>query len=96
MSEAFDRAVEKVRERVGGKSVDGRFKFVVEDEGSVLIDNGAVSVDDGEADVTMTASLETFRAMMDGELDPTAAFMGGQLQVEGDMGQAMKLAELLD
>lgn len=95
MSAEFDKAVAKVREKVEGSDVDGRFKFVVEDEGVILVDNGTVSTEDGEADVTITASYETFRAMFDGELDPTAAFMGGQIDVAGDMGAAMKLADLV-
>ena len=33
--------------------------------------------------------------MLDGALDPTGAFMGGRLTIEGDMGLAMKLASLL-
>ena len=33
--------------------------------------------------------------MRDGALDPTGAFMGGRLAVEGDMGAAMRLASLL-
>ena len=33
--------------------------------------------------------------MVDGDLDPTGAFMQGKLQVEGDMGVAMKLSQVL-
>ena len=33
--------------------------------------------------------------VLSGELNPTAAFMAGQLTVDGDMGQAMQLAAVL-
>ena len=43
----------------------------------------------------MTASAETFQGILDGEVSPTAAFMSGQLKVDGDMGLAMKLGNVL-
>ena len=45
--------------------------------------------------MTLTASAETFESMMSGDLNPTAAFMGGKLAVDGDMGTAMKLGAIL-
>ncbi|MGC9420698.1 MAG: SCP2 sterol-binding domain-containing protein [Rhodovulum sp.] len=42
----------------------------------------------------MLATLDTFRSMMEGELNPTAAFMTGKLKIEGDMGKAMQLAQI--
>jgi putative sterol carrier protein len=35
------------------------------------------------------------QGMMDGETNPTSAFMSGKLKVDGDMGMAMKLAAAL-
>ena len=34
--------------------------------------------------------------MMEGDLNPTMAFMQGKLSVDGNMGMAMKLSNLLD
>ena len=39
--------------------------------------------------------METFHEMFEGELDPTAAFMTGKIKIDGDMGVAMKLGQLL-
>ena len=50
---------------------------------------------DDEADVTLSAVAETFKGIFDGEVNPTGAFMAGQLTVDGDMGLAMKLAGVL-
>jgi putative sterol carrier protein len=43
----------------------------------------------------MTADAETFQAIIEGELNPTAAFMSGKLTIDGDMGTAMKLASAM-
>ena len=48
-----------------------------------------------DADCTLTASAETFQSLLDGDLDPTGAFMSGRLTVDGDMGLAMRLGSLL-
>ena len=46
-------------------------------------------------ELMISASAETFKAILDGEENPTAAFMTGKLSVDGDMGAAMKLGTLL-
>lgn len=95
MSEIVDAAVKALGARLGDDGLDGSVKFVIDGEGAIRIDEGGVSADDGNADCTLTASADTFRALLDGELNPTAAFMSGQLRIEGDMGLAMKLGSLL-
>ncbi len=93
MSEMIEQAVKALSERIEG--FDGNAKFVFGDEGTVMLDASGARAADGEADVTLTAEPETFRAIFEGELDPTAAFMSGKLTIDGDMGQAMKLAGAL-
>lgn len=94
MSQVIDEAVTRLNERTGG-SFDGTAKFVIEGEGNVMLDEAGARAADEPAEVTLTADPETFRAMMDGEVDPTGAYMSGRLKIEGDMGQAMKLAQSL-
>ena len=68
---------------------------MIEDEGAVLISPDGVSADEGEADVTLTADAETFAGILDGDINPTSAFMSGKLSVDGDMSLAMKLGAVL-
>ena len=53
-----------------------------------------VSSDDIEAQCTIDISLDDFESMLSGDLNPMAAFMGGQIKVSGDMSVAMKLQGL--
>jgi len=94
MSQMSHEAVKELNQKTGG-SFDGSAKFVVEDEGTIMLDGEGARAADEEAEVTMTASADTFREIFEGELDPTAAFMSGRLTIDGDMGQAMKLAQAL-
>ena len=93
MSDIITTAVAALSEKID--SFDGSAKFVIEGEGSIVIDSDGVRASDDETDVTMTADAETFQSILDGDLNPTAAFMGGRLSVDGDMGMAMKLAAVL-
>lgn len=95
MSEVIEAAVKALSERTRDKTLPGSAKFVIKDEGSVRVDESGVHADDGEADVTLTASVKTFKGLMEGNVNPATAFMTGRLKVKGDMGMAMKLAGLL-
>jgi putative sterol carrier protein len=95
MSEIVDAAVKALNARLDGEGIEGSVKLVIEDEGVVRIDAAGASAGDGDADCTLTASADTFRELLDGDLDPTGAFMSGRLTVDGDMGLAMRLASLL-
>ncbi len=93
MSAVIDAAVVALSQKVQG--FDGVAKFVVAGEGAIMIDEAGVRAGDDEADVTLTADAEVFQAILDGEMNPTTAFMTGKLSVDGSMGMAMKLASVL-
>lgn len=95
MSDVITAAVAALNEKMSGASFDGTAKFVIEGEGSVIVDENGARAGDEEADVTLTASVETFEAMMAGDMNPTSAFMSGKLAVDGDMGKAMQLGTVL-
>ncbi|WP_308917020.1 SCP2 sterol-binding domain-containing protein [Jannaschia sp. LMIT008] len=93
MSDIVNEAVRQLSEKIG--SFDGSVKFVIEDEGSVMVDEAGVRAGDEDAECVMSADADTFRAILDGSMNPTAAFMSGKLTVDGDMGTAMKLGAQL-
>lgn len=95
MSEVIEQAVAALNEKLGDSGFDGTAKFVVEGEGSIMMDTDGARAGDEDADVTMTADADTFREILDGSLNPTAAFMSGRLTIDGDMGAAMRLAPAL-
>ena len=95
MSDTIDQAVSALNDKLDGAGFDGTAKFVIEGEGSIMLDSDGARAGDEEADVTMTADTETFSEMLEGDLNPTTAFMTGKLKVDGDMGAAMRLAPML-
>jgi putative sterol carrier protein len=74
---------------------DGTAKFEITGEGSIIVDADGVREGDEDTDVTMIASAETFRGIIEGDVNPTMAFMTGKLKIEGNMGMAMKLGSAL-
>ena len=93
MSNVIDAAVEALSRKVS--TFDGSAKFIITDEGTIMMDTEGVRAGDGEADVVMTASAEVFRAILEGDLNPTMAFMSGRLAVEGSIPMAMKVGAAL-
>ena len=95
MSDTVNQAVAALNAKMDGDGFDGTAKFVIEDEGSLIIDENGAHAGEEEADVTLTATQDTFEAILSGDLDPTSAFMSGKLAIDGDMGAAMRLAQVL-
>jgi len=94
MSEIIELGVTALNKKMDG-GFDGLAKFVIEGEGSIVLDAEGARAGDDDADVTLSASVETFQGMLEGNVNPTMAFMSGQLKIDGDMSQAMKLAAVL-
>jgi putative sterol carrier protein len=91
---------EGLNKRLNGKSaLGGTLKFDLGSAGTLFIDgNGggnAVSTTDGPANCTITMSADDFSELMAGRLQPTSAFMQGKMKVDGDMGIAMKLGQIV-
>lgn len=95
MSDALEAAAAALREKIGGAGLDGSVKFAIEDEGAITVNGSDVTTEDGDAACTISASMDTFQDLFAGELDPTAAYMTGKIKIEGDMGIAMKLGQIL-
>lgn len=94
MSDVIAAAVKALNDKLAN-GFDGLAKFVIKGEGAIMLDGDGARAGDEAADVTLSADTETFQALLEGDLDPTAAFMTGKLSVDGDMGQALKLGSAL-
>ena len=94
MSDVVNEAVRILSAKLAG-GFDGVAKFVIEGEGAIMLDADGVRAGDDPADVTLTASADVFQSILEGDTNPTMAFMQGKLSVDGSMGLAMKLGSVL-
>ncbi|MFO0692841.1 MAG: SCP2 sterol-binding domain-containing protein [Polyangiales bacterium] len=85
-------------------AVDAKFQFNVSgDGGGVFVLNfkqGTTSnflstEPASDAQCIVNVSGEDWAAMLAGQLDPMAAFMGGKVKVDGDLSLAMKLPKIM-
>lgn len=95
MSDLLNKAAAELNEKISANGFDGVAKFEITGEGAILMDSSGARIADDPADVTLTADVDTFKSILDGDMNPTSAFMSGKLSVDGDMGLAMKLASVL-
>ncbi|MBE3557184.1 MAG: SCP2 sterol-binding domain-containing protein [Firmicutes bacterium] len=99
----LEETLQQVEKRLEGKNFagsDGVYQFDIEGAGSyqLVVQDGqakVISPPTERAGVTIKMNAENFQKMISGEQNPTAMFMAGQLQIEGDMMMAMKLQSLL-
>lgn len=94
------KAVEAIQAKIGGMDAFGtKIRFDFDDGSAIFLDGtseppAAAANGEGDADCTITAAAEVFQEMMEGELDPTAAFMTGKIKIDGDMSAAMSVAKV--
>lgn len=84
-----------LKDKVESGSFDSSIKFDCGDDGVLVIDRQSIGTDDKSVDCTVTIELADLESIVAGDLDPTAAFMQGKLSIDGDMGVAMKLGQVL-
>jgi putative sterol carrier protein len=97
---SLDVLTNRIKEKVGANSgLDATVKFDLGGDGIIFVDGksspNSVSNEDKEADCTISMTLENFQKLIEGELDPTTAYMFGKLKIAGSMGVAMKLSKVL-
>ncbi|RLQ88431.1 SCP2 sterol-binding domain-containing protein [Notoacmeibacter ruber] len=91
---AMDDIAEKIRPQVKESDFSDSVKFDCGDDGVMVIDGNEVTTEDKPADCTISLDKSDLEEMIEGDLDPTQAFMSGKLKVDGDMSVAMKLQQL--
>lgn len=83
----------------GGAPIDATIKFDLGSDGAIYLDgkaNPPAVAETGPApDTTIVVSASDLKDMLAGDLNPMEAFTLGKLEVNGDMGPAMKLGSLL-
>lgn len=92
---SLEQLTEGVREKVAGGGIEESVKFDLGGDGVIFVQGSDVTNADDDADCTIKISAEDLADLLSGELNPTAAFMGGKMQVEGDMSVAMKLGSIV-
>ncbi|WP_434054479.1 MAG: SCP2 sterol-binding domain-containing protein [Roseibium sp.] len=92
---SLEQLTEGVRGKVASGGIEESVKFDLGDDGVIFLQGSDVSNDNAEADCTIKISADDLADLLSGELDPTGAFMGGKMQVEGDMSVAMKLGSIV-
>jgi putative sterol carrier protein len=77
-----------------------KVKFAFDEGGSLLLDGTvtppSLSEEDGEADCTISASLDNAMKLINGQLNPMMAYTMGKLRIEGSVGVALKMASMLE
>lgn len=103
----YEEIVSKVREIFKGADVSKvnehlayQFNIVGEGEGAFYVEvkDGELFIEPYEyfdRDATFICTSDVLFKMISGKLDPVAAFTVGKLKVEGDLGKALKLKDLM-
>lgn len=102
----FNEILEKVREQAKQTDVSGidflavQINLTGKDGGVFYLEtkNGNVSVEPYEyIDRSCGITLEpvNFIKLMEGKLDPVAAFTTGKLKVDGDLGKALEFSKII-
>ncbi len=102
LKEIFDKMPEAfVPEKAAGINATIQLDLSGDDGGSWLlkIANGQISAEEGasdSADLTLGMDASDYVALSRGEANPMGLFMGGKIQLQGDMSLAMKFQEMFD
>ncbi len=95
MDDILNLAKAFLQKQIQGMDLQNSIKFVIDGVGSLRAEGNEVTESDDDADLTLSAPAEVFQDLLNGDLSGAAAFMTGKLKVDGDMGLAMKLGQLL-
>ena len=86
------------QERFAGFNHDLQFIFTDTNNYVMKFKDSKCEIVQGEVEnphITITTTSDVIIDIMDGELSPTKAFMGGKIQAEGPMNDMLKLQMLM-
>lgn len=72
-----------------------KVRFEVEEIGSFVFSGNEVLASYETRECTLIASLDTFKGLLRGRLNPTLIYMNGELKIKGDVAIAMQLGRNL-
>ena len=86
----------EMKDQISG--IEGTISWVIEgDDGgayTMVFDGGSLKVEEGQKDdatATVTLDMATWKELLSGESNPQAAFMGGKIQIAGDLSLLMQI-----
>ena len=74
---------------------DNCVQFEITGLGCLVLDSRGARQGTDDACCTLRADADTFIAVLSGHADPAQLFFSGRLQIEGDLGVAMRLGQQL-
>ncbi|HEY5305234.1 MAG TPA: SCP2 sterol-binding domain-containing protein [Pseudolabrys sp.] len=97
---SLESATEGIKAKAGAAAALGHtVRFDLGADGTIFWDGtGATPVvgnEANDAEVTITISLADLEQLAVGALDPTMAYMTGRLKIDGSMGVALKMGQVL-
>lgn len=95
---SLESIIPTLQERVQlADSLGSSLKFEFGDQ-RLIIDgtqgDNVLTTEDQDADCTVKVSLDNFKSLINGDLNPMSAFMSGAIKIDGDMSIALKLQSL--
>ncbi|MCD8509478.1 MAG: SCP2 sterol-binding domain-containing protein [Bacillus sp. (in: Bacteria)] len=103
VKEKFQQLVSRVKEdpsHISDLNVTYQFNLEGEDGGTYQLKFADQTVEYAETpsfdpEITLEMSDKNFLKLVEGDLNPTVAYMGGKLKVKGELGLALKLNSVL-
>jgi putative sterol carrier protein len=86
---------EKIYAKLKESSLLGSVCIDLGDSKIAVDSSGGILSDASEADCTLTLEKETLQGIIDGSVDAMGAYFSGDIKIQGDMGVAMSLSNIL-
>ncbi|MEM9717485.1 MAG: SCP2 sterol-binding domain-containing protein [Pseudomonadota bacterium] len=86
--------VNTLQPKVAG-TLQGTAKIDLTDLGQVFLSEDGAEISDQDADVVLSATSAVFQAILDGSQNPMMAYMSGKLKIDGSVGRALKVSEIV-